>query len=54
MPFGLWFSCYRWLRSTNARHLRSEGGLFPVSVIDQHVVPYRVIGRTLGIRLLDY
>ena len=54
MPFDLWLSCYRWLRSTNARHLRSEGGLFSIPVIDEHVVSHRVIDGTVGIRLLDY
>ena len=54
MPFGPCFSCYRRLGSTDAQHLRSEGGIFTVSVVDEHVVSYRVIGRTFGIRVLDH
>ena len=54
IPIGLCFSCYRRLGSTNAGHFRSERGLFPVSVIDEHVVSHRIIGGTLGVRLFDY
>lgn len=53
-PFGSCFSCYRRLGSTNARHLWSEGRLYPVYVIDEHVASHRVIGRAIDIRLFDY